>query len=92
MGGGAGDRFPLSLSQGYVLDMVPGRGGTAYPELAPSLLGSTYLTAQGRRRLLVGATKRPGLTPEEAFLVLPISELIDHIRYSLPAALNVVGI
>ena len=40
-----------------------------YPEGAPSLLSSTYLAVQGRRRMVVGATKRPGLTPEEALQV-----------------------
>lgn len=37
-----------------------------YPEGAPSLLSSTYLAVQGGHNMVVGATKRPGLTPTEA--------------------------
>lgn len=38
----------------------------AWPEGAPSLLGPTYLAARGCREVVVGATKRYGLTPQQA--------------------------
>ena len=38
----------------------------AWPEGGPSLLGPTYLAARGCREVVVGATKRYGLTPQEA--------------------------
>eukprot|EP00887_Chlorella_sp_A99_P005223 scaffold1.g5223.t1 len=47
-----------------------GAGGSSapggYPPGAPSLLGSPYISAHGSRSLVVGATKRYGLTPAEA--------------------------
>lgn len=41
--------------------------GTSYPAGAPSLLGSPYLAAHGGDSLVVGATKRYGLSAAEAF-------------------------
>ena len=45
-----------------------------YPPGAPSLLSSQYLAVQGGRRICLGATKRFGLTPEDAFRVLALSQ------------------
>jgi hypothetical protein len=39
-----------------------------YPKGAPSLLSSKYLAVQGTR-IVLGASKRTGLSPEEAFNV-----------------------
>lgn len=48
-----------------------GGGGSSsaggYPVGAPSLLGSPYIAAHGSSSAVVGATKRHGLTPAEAF-------------------------
>jgi len=52
---------------------APGAGGGAgahpagaYPAGAPSMLGEVYYAAQGRGALVVGATRRYGLSPEAA--------------------------
>jgi hypothetical protein len=57
----------MELAQGFTVDMAP--GAAAFPESAPSLLGPTYVAAQGRQQLVVGATKRTGLSPEDALRV-----------------------
>lgn len=44
-----------------------GSGISGYPAGAPSLLGSPYIAAHGSSSAVVGATKRHGLTPAEAF-------------------------
>lgn len=44
-----------------------GGGGGGYPPGAPSLLGSTYISAHGTKNLVVGATKRYGLSAAEAY-------------------------
>ncbi|GAB4818006.1 hypothetical protein N2152v2_005052 [Parachlorella kessleri] len=40
---------------------------SSYPVSAPSLLGPTYISAHGPNSLVVGATKRYGLSAEDAF-------------------------
>ncbi len=50
-----------------MLRPAPTAPGTRYPEGSPSLLGSTYLAAQhGGTQLVVGATKRYGVSAEQA--------------------------
>ena len=44
--------------------------GSSFPAGAPSLLGSPYIAAHGSSSAVVGATKRFGLTPAEAFAQL----------------------
>ena len=44
-----------------------GSSSSGYPAGAPSLLGSPYIAAHGSGSAVVGATKRHGLTPAEAF-------------------------
>ena len=49
------------------LEEVPHLDNEAwYPKDGPSLLGRTYMASQGGGRLLVGATKTKGLTPDQA--------------------------
>ena len=64
-----GTTFPMELAQGFTVDMAPGANGDAFPDDTPSLLGPTYIAAQGRQQLVVGATKRTGLSPEDALRV-----------------------
>ena len=66
-----GSLFPMELAQGFTVDMAPPSDGSgdAFPVGTPSLLGPTYLAAQGRQHLVVGATKRTGLSPEDALRV-----------------------
>ena len=59
----------MELAQGFTIDMEPPSDTAAFPDGAPSLLGPTYLAAQGRQHLVVGATKRTGLSPEDALRV-----------------------
>jgi hypothetical protein len=72
--------LPLDMCHGYTLEMelkqegqqgqhgaMPDQAsGSTYPASAPSLLGSTYIAAHGSRSLVVGATKRYGVSPSEA--------------------------
>lgn len=51
-------------------ESIGGKEQGGYPEGAPSLLSSKYLAVQGGTSIVLGATKRLGLTPEEAFQVL----------------------
>lgn len=44
-------------------------GWGGYPSGAPSLLSSTYMAIQNQHSMIVGATKRPGLTAAEALEV-----------------------
>lgn len=60
--GGAGSSRVASGSSGS--------SGQGYPPGAPSLLGSPYIAAHGSVSLVVGATKRYGLTPGDAFAQL----------------------
>ena len=53
-------------------DFVKDSEDDGYPEGAPSLLASTYLAVQDRHNMIVGATKRPGLTAAEALEVSPV--------------------
>ncbi len=55
-----------SSSAGSNSSSGAGSGG-GYPAGAPSLLGSPYIAAHGSGSAVVGATKRHGLTPAEAF-------------------------
>ena len=52
-----------SATEGRLEAVVPAE---AWPEGGPSLLGPTYLAARGCREVVVGATKRYGLTPQQA--------------------------
>ena len=52
-----------SATEGRPEAVVPAE---AWPEGAPSLLGPTYLAARGCSEVVVGATKRYGLTPQQA--------------------------
>lgn len=54
-------KLPLTFCLGQVLEMVPNERETVYPAGAPSILGSTYLAAQGESNVVVGATKLYGL-------------------------------
>ena len=59
-----------------------------YPPGAPSLLSSQYLAVQGGRRMCLGATKRYGLTPEDAFQVLALSQgILMPLSVSQPVAI-----
>lgn len=60
----AGDNWKVEEEEGSFSD--------GYPEGAPSLLSSKFLAVQGGKCIVLGATKRPGLTPQEAFQVRPL--------------------
>lgn len=47
-------------------DRHASEAGHAYPDGAPSLLGSTYIANQGGQSIIVGATKRYGVEAQEA--------------------------
>lgn len=53
----------------------------SYPEGAPSLLASKYLAAQGRNRLILGSTRRSGLTAHEAFQVSLCQRCLETLAY-----------
>jgi glycine/D-amino acid oxidase-like deaminating enzyme len=54
-----------------------GVAGGGYPEGGPSLLGSPYIAAHGSGSLVVGATKRYGVTPEEALQQCGAAVVVD---------------
>ena len=81
----AGSLFPMELAQGFTVDMAPG-GGAAFPDGAPSLLGPTYVATQGRQQLVVGATKRTGLSAEDALRVGLQGHRLSGFRPKRPTA------
>ncbi|KAG2436276.1 hypothetical protein HXX76_006587 [Chlamydomonas incerta] len=90
--------LPLQLCQGLTLVMSPPAGGGddaagrdgavpsgGYPAGAPSLLGQPYLAAQGRRQLVVGATKAYGWSPDQALAACCRSEYAAAREGDTPA-------
>lgn len=71
----AKDTLPIELCHGCTLEMKyhqddedeeGGGEGGKYPQGAPSILGPTYIAAHGSDNIIVGATKKHGITPEQA--------------------------
>ena len=63
----------VDLCQGYTTELKRNTGARGYPLRAPSILGPTYIAAHGDSRLVVGATKKSGLTSEQA---------LEHLRHA----------
>ena len=78
--------LPLDLCHGHSVDVGIGADDMekekkkyAYPEHAPGLLGSPYISPQGGTRAVVGATQRHACSPQEAFLGLsPDRRVLDR--------------
>lgn len=67
------------LLQGYSLLLEPGPQGQPFPPTSPSILGSTYLSAQGTSRLVVGATRSFGW---DAAAALDMCRPQQHLVFS----------
>ena len=79
-GSGSSDGSSSSGSSSGSTSGDGSRGGVVaagYPSGAPSLLGSPYIAAHGSSSLVVGATQRHGLAPEEAFAQLSAPVVSD---------------
>lgn len=74
-------RLPLDLCQGYSLEMQPAAGqaeAAGYPDAAPGLLGSPYISPQGSSRAIVGATQQHGASPAAAAAALGPAGLCER--------------
>lgn len=68
-----------------------GSGSGSYPAGAPSLLGSPYIAAHGEVSLVVGATKRYGLSWQEAYRQLSTPVVQDAVEAEAAAATLLPG-
>eukprot|EP00192_Tetraselmis_astigmatica_P012825 CAMPEP_0117659798 /NCGR_PEP_ID=MMETSP0804-20121206/6623_1 /TAXON_ID=1074897 /ORGANISM="Tetraselmis astigmatica, Strain CCMP880" /LENGTH=392 /DNA_ID=CAMNT_0005466477 /DNA_START=571 /DNA_END=1749 /DNA_ORIENTATION=- len=60
-------KLPLQLTQGYTVDLAHREGSPPFPPGSPSLLGHVYMSVQENgTNAVIGATRRYGLTPEDA--------------------------
>ncbi|KAL4437088.1 hypothetical protein ABPG75_004227 [Micractinium tetrahymenae] len=92
--GSAGQGDPAgsgSGSGGGSSDLTSSSDGGGYPAGAPSLLGSPYIAAHGSDSLVMGATKRYGLSWQEAYCQLSAPLVQDAAEVEAAAAALLPG-